>query len=113
MGGRVCGAGNARWRQEAVTWSFWEGAHAVLGGDGLAGRFHERRVDLDDRIAVLADQLGAEGRAAGFGAVVVVLVAADVHLPDDVAADEEGRGAVDRRAGHAAVEPSGPSAIRN
>jgi hypothetical protein len=78
----------------------------VLGGDGLAVPFHERGVHLDDAIAVLADQLGAEGRAAGFGQVVF-LVAPDVHLADDVAADQQRDRAVDGGPGNRAVDRPG------
>src|SRR5690606_33458771 len=79
---------------------------AELGGNGGAIPFHERGADLEDLVAVHADDLG-DLRVVALVGQVVFEIFADIDLPEQGALDHDGQGAIDGGAGDGVVDGAG------
>lgn len=67
---------------------------SVFFGDGSPVPVHKRRIELDDFVAVVANDVSFE-RSRTAGTFVVFEIAPDVEFADDSAGNERGNGAVD------------------
>lgn len=67
---------------------------SVFFGDGAPVPIHKRRIELNDFVAIVANDMPFE-RSRTTGAFVIFEIAPDVELADDSAGDERGNGAVD------------------
>ena len=70
----------------------------VFFSDGAPVPIHKRRIELDDFVAVVANDVSFE-RSRAAGAFVIFEIAPDVEFADDSAGNERGNGAVDGGAG--------------
>ena len=81
-------------------------SEAELGGDGAAIQFHERSADLEDLVAIHADDLRDLSRVVG-DRQIEFLAGTDVHFAEDAALCHDGQTAVNRGARDGIVDHTG------